>query len=95
MNLLKKISFSLSFLLILSCGGGGGGGGSAPAPAPAPAPPPTYIISEGNTYSTSVPSLLYLDENMNGLRDSYEKTTTPGSDGSFSFSKLIQARSHV
>ena len=73
-------------IVLVSCGGGGGGGGGGPSSAPAPAPPPTYIISEGNTYSTSVPSLLYIDENMNGLRDSYEKTTTPGSDGSFSFS---------
>ena len=84
MSIFRTLLLSVSFLLIYSCGGGGGGGGSAPAPAPVP--PPTYIISEGNIYSTSIPSLLYIDENMNSLRDSYEKTTTPGSDGSFSFS---------
>jgi len=87
MSIIYKTLLSLSFLFIYSCGGGGGGGGGGgPSSAPAPAPPPTYIISEGNSYSTSVPSLLYIDENMNGLRDSYEKTTTPSSDGSFSFS---------
>jgi len=74
-------------IVLVSCGGGGGGGGGGPssAPAPAPAPPPTYIISEGNTYSTSVPSLLYIDENMNGMRDVNEKTVAPSSNGSFSF----------
>ena len=81
----KILAFCAGAILVSCGGGGGGGGGGVATPAPAPAPPPTYIISEGNTYSTLVPSLLYIDENMNGMRDANEKTVAPSSNGSFSF----------
>ena len=86
MPYLKTFIFSSSLLLICSCGGGGGGGGASPSAAVSAPPPPTYIISEGNIFSSSIPSRLFIDENMNGIGDAYEKTTSPNSDGSFSFS---------
>jgi hypothetical protein len=85
MSFKKSLLYFYSLLLIYSCGGGGGGGGSQPAPAPVPAPPPSYVIAEGTIFSSSLPSTLYIDENMNGMRDSYEKTATPSSNGAFSF----------
>lgn len=81
----KILAFCAGAILVSCGGGGGGGGGGVATPAPAPVPPPTYIISEGNSYSTLVPSLLYIDENMNGMRDANEKTVAPSSNGSFSF----------
>ena len=81
----------VALFFIYSCGGGGGGGGSQPAPAPVIAPPPSYIIAEGTIFSSSLPSRLYIDENMNGMRDSYEKTATPSSNGAFSFTTTNSA----
>lgn len=80
MNLLKNISFSLSFLLIISCGGGGGGG-SAPAPTPsAPVNPPISI-----TISSSLTSPLIGDETT--LTWSTSNATSCSATGSWSGDK--------
>lgn len=86
MPFLKILFFLFSLFLTYSCGGGGGGGGESTSAAVSASPTPTYIISEGNIFSSSIPSRLFIDENMNGIGDVYEKTTSPNSNGSFSFS---------
>lgn len=91
MSFFRSFIFTSSLLLIHSCGGGGGGGGSPSAPTAAPAPPPSYVIAEGTIFSSSIPSLIYIDENMNGTRDSYEKTAAPSSNGSFTFTTTNSA----
>ena len=89
----KNYIFAISSLIFLvSCGGGGGGGGGDPV-APSP-PTPSYSIASGNIYTTPLPGLVYIDENMNGFKDSYELSVSPASNGSFSFVSTDQSKAN-
>ena len=89
---LTKLTFSsLSLALIVSCGGGGGGGGGGDTSSSSPALP-TYTIISGNIYTSPIPNTIYIDQNLNGIQDSYEISTSPNSsNGSFSFTTSNQS----
>jgi len=93
MKIIQKTIFSLfSLSLIVSCGGGGGGGGGdSGSSASGGAPPPSYTIISGNIFTSPTPNTIYIDQNLNGIEDSYEITASPSSNGSFSFSTSNQS----
>ena len=88
--MIKNTFLTVSSLIFLaSCGGGGGGGASEPAPVA-----PSYSIASGNIYtSTPIPDSIYVDENMNGFKDSYEISVSPSTNGSFNISTSNQSKS--
>ena len=77
-----------SLIFLVSCGGGGGGGASEPAPVA-----PSYSIASGNIYTSTMPDSIYVDENMNGFKDSYEISVSPSTNGSFNISTSNQSKS--
>ena len=77
-----------SLIFLVSCGGGGGGGASEPAPGA-----PSYSIASGNIYTSTMPDSIYVDENMNGFKDSYEISVSPSTNGSFNISTSNQSKS--
>ena len=84
------ISSSLCLVLIVSCGGGGGGGSGDGSSSSSGTP--SYTIISGNIYSSPVPNTIYIDQNLNGIQDSYEISTSPNSNnGSFSFTTSSQS----
>ena len=88
---MKKLMRSiLPLVLIVSCGGGGGGGGGESSPTVQATP--SYTIISGNIYTSPIPNTIYIDQNLNGIRDSYEISTSPNSsNGSFSFTTSDQS----
>ena len=89
---LTRLTFSsVCLALIVSCGGGGGGGGGGDTSLSSPATP-TYTIISGNIYTSPIPDTIYIDQNLNGIQDSYEISTSPNSsNGSFSFTTSNQS----
>ena len=90
MKFLTRLTFSsLSLALIVSCGGGVGGGGGTSSSSQAT---PSYTIISGNIYTSPIPDTIYIDQNLNGIQDSYEISTSPNSsNGSFSFTTSNQS----
>ena len=53
---------------------------------------PSYTIISGNIYTSPIPDTIYIDQNLNGIQDSYEISTSPNSsNGSFSFTTSNQS----
>ena len=90
-HIISRSLYVIIPFLLISCGGGGGGGGGGDPVAPSP-PTPSYSVASGNIYTTPQPSSIYVDENMNGFKDSYEISASPSSNGSFDISITNQSK---
>ncbi len=76
----------ISLVFVISCGGGGGGGGGGSDSSSSSPAAPSYTISSGNIYTSPIPNTIYIDQNLNGIQDSYEiSTSIDSSNGSFAF----------